>query len=358
MSVLGPALPYLRASEGLSYLVAALHQVAFSIGGGIAGALSARDRLPGRRRTVIVAGLSGASLAGLALGYGDTPPVTIAAAGAVGLLATLALIRLWASLADAHGPRRAVAMTEGEVAVSFAGIVAPLLLGILAAGALTWRFTFVAGVLITAVVVAPFLRIAVPPSGPAAPSNDTAGPARLQPTLIIVFAIVGLEFALSFWLASYLDDAVGAPRDTAVALVSLLYGANLLGRLLVSRLARRHAAERLLIMALATVAAGLPLVLAAQSLAVALPGIVLCGAGIGALFPLTSSLHVAASTGTADRALGQVLSAAAPGQIAGPLVAGAIAEVASLRVGLLVLPALVLMAAGGLAAHHRSRPGS
>jgi len=32
---------------------------------------------------------------------------------------------------------------------------------------------------------------------------------RLQPTLVVVFAIVALEFALSFWLASYLNDDVG-----------------------------------------------------------------------------------------------------------------------------------------------------
>ncbi len=351
MAVLGPALPYLRATEDLSYLVGALHQVAFSIGGGVAGALSARGRLPGRRRAVIVVGLAGASLAGLALGYGDAAPVTIVAAGLVGLLATLSLIRLWASLADAHGERRAVAMTEGEVAVSLAGIVTPLLIGALAAGALTWRFTFVVGVAVTALAVAPFLRLPVPP--PTQPAPAPAAAPRLQPTLVIIFAIVALEFALSFWLASYLDDDIGAERDTAVALVSLLYGANLVGRLLVSRLARRHSPEVLLVVALITVAAGLPLILAAQALAVALPGVVLCGVGIGALFPLTSSLHIGRSTGTADSALGQVLAAAAPGQIAGPLIAGVVAEASSLRAGLFVLPALVLLAAAGLAAHHR-----
>jgi hypothetical protein len=44
-------------------------------------------------------------------------------------------------------------------------------------------------------------------------------------------------------------------------------------------------------------------------------GIVLTGAGIGALFPLTSSLHVQATGGTADSALGEILSVAAIGQM-------------------------------------------
>ncbi|HWD65383.1 MAG TPA: hypothetical protein VG405_09425 [Solirubrobacteraceae bacterium] len=86
----------------------------------------------------------------------------------------------------------------------------------------------------------------------------------------------------------------------------------------------------------------------------AIIGIVLTGAGIGALFPLTSSLHVQATGGTTDSALGEILSVAAIGQMGGPLLAGAFAQLASLRVGLLViLTATVLVAAGGLMIHRR-----
>ena len=41
-AVLGPALPYLRATEHISYLVSAFHQVAFAIGGGLAGLIAVR----------------------------------------------------------------------------------------------------------------------------------------------------------------------------------------------------------------------------------------------------------------------------------------------------------------------------
>ena len=41
-AVLGPALPYLRSIEHISYLTGALHQAAFAVGGGLAGALAAR----------------------------------------------------------------------------------------------------------------------------------------------------------------------------------------------------------------------------------------------------------------------------------------------------------------------------
>jgi MFS family permease len=99
------------------------------------------------------------------------------------------------------------------------------------------------------------------------------------------------------------------------------------------------------------VLAGLPFLLAATSATAVVPGIMITGSGIGALFPLTSSLHIQASGRTADSALGQTMTVAAFGQTGGPLVAGAIAQVSSLRAGLLVLPVLTLLAAAGLAVH-------
>jgi len=353
-AVLGPALPYIRSVEGISYVVGALHQVAFALGGGLAGALSARDRIALTRRTVIGGGLAGGALAGLVVGYGNTAPITIAGAFTMGLFASLALIRIWGALADGHGPRRAVAMTEGEVAVSLAGIATPLLIGALAATAATWRLAFAIGTVTAVLAAVGMLRADVP--APQAAATVRRGGARAQPALLIIFAIVGLEFALSFWLASYLNDDVGVARDTAVALVSGLYASNLLGRLVASRLARTQTPERVLIIALGSVILGLPFLLAATSVTAAVAGIVLAGVGIGALFPLTSSLHIQASGRTADSALGETLTVAALGMTSGPLIAGAIAQVASLRAGLLVLPAMTLLAAAGLAAY-RSHAG-
>lgn len=359
--MLGPALPYIRAVEHISYVVGALHQAAFAVGGGIAGLLAAHERRPIGRVPVIAAGIIGAALAGLAVGYGDVPAITIAGALLMSLLGTSALIRVWAVLADVHGARRAVAMTEGEVSVSLAGILTPVLIGALAGTALGWRFAFVIGAGIAGLAalcvwwarMPPRIRTAVRANG------EDAGPARRGPgsTLIVVFAIVALEFSLSFWLASYLHDDIGLTRDVAVAAVSGLYAANLAGRLLASRLARRSGPERLLTAALGIALAGLPVLLIATSAAAAVAGAATAGMGIGAMFPLTSALHVKASPRTADGALGQVLAVASIGQIAGPLTAGAVAQAAGLRVGLIILPVLVLIAAAGLCRHTRRPTG-
>ena len=49
--------------------------------------------------------------------------------------------------------------------------------------------------------------------------------------------------------------------------------------------------------------------------------------------------------------MGEVLAAAAIGQVVGPLAVAAVAQVADLTIGLLVLPALLLAAGAGLRAH-------
>jgi MFS family permease len=394
-AVLGPILPYLRAVEGISYLVGALHQLAYAAGGGVAGLLAHRERL-GRSATIRL-GLAGAAVAGLGVGFGDAAAITLPATLLMGFLNTAALIALWAALSDAHRARRAIAMTEGEVAVSLGGIVVPLLVAALASTAATWRFAMVIGATLVAAAVIDIGTVRVPERGrgesgaagdpgasgidgvdsdvsrdlsaaaESAAMGDLDGPGidevdrrpavprdrgrsgRVKPLLAVVFSIVALEFGLSFWLASYLNLSVGLERGLAVALVAGLYGANLAGRLLASRLARRVEAARLLALALATAMLGLPFLIGAQAVGPAAFGFVVTGMGIGALFPLTSSLHVGRSPRTADAALGQILVVAAFGQTFGPLAIAAIAQVWTLRAGFLALPALVLAAAAALA---------
>lgn len=358
-AVLGPALPYLRASEHVGYLVGVLHQVAFAVGGGLAGVVAARTAGGPSRSVIVAVGLVGAAVAALGVGYGNAAVVTVAAAFLVSLLGTSAMVRLWAALADVHHSRRTVAMTEGEVLVSVGGIVTPLLIGGLAGTALTWRFAFAVAAMLV-IAAAAVIRAARLPA-PSSPGHDQSARtrsdrSRVRPTLVIVFAVVAMEFGLSFWLASYLDDDVGLRRRLAVLMVAGLYAANLAGRLIASRLTRRLTARRVLFAALLTGLVGLPILLAATSAVAAGTGLVIAGAGIGASFPLASSLHVGASDHNADPALGQVFATAAAGQVLGPLVAGVVAHAAGLRFGLLVLPALAIIGTVAVGWHATNTP--
>jgi MFS family permease len=351
---LGPALPYLRRAEHVSYLASVLHQVGFAVGGGLAGLLTARARRMPARGVAIRGGMLGAAVAWLAVGYGNRLEVTVCAAFAVSFFGTAALIRVWAVLADQHGARRAVAMSEGEVAVSLGGVVSPLLVGVAAGTPLGWRAAF--ALCATAVVVTVTATAFVPLPEPRLDTARAAGgggDGGVPATLLVVIAIVALEFALAFWLASYLGDSVGLPGQTAAGLVSVLYLTNLGGRLLVSRLAHRMPAELLLAGALALTLGGLPVLLTATGAPLAVTGLAIIGIGIGATFPLASALHVAASPRGADGALGQVLAAAAVGQIVGPVMVALVAQSFGLRTGLTTLFGFTLAAAGALHWHVR-----
>jgi fucose permease len=355
-ALLGPALPELRASEHLTYLVGALHQAAFALGGMTAGILASRSAAD--RRLAIVIGLGGAAAAAVLLGYGHLFALTLAGAFLVGGMATAALIRMWAWLADLHSAHRAVAMTEGEVAVSLAGVVMPAVLSSCAATALGWRFAFAVAAALVVAAAAAVRSTRV--EGRPGRHDNTPVPAGARPwrhrTLATIFGVVALEFTLSFWAASYLHDDVGVATDTASALVSALYAANLVGRVVASRLARTLPVRLVLVSALATALAGVPVLLATGDASVAVLGLCVSGAGIGGTFPLASSLHVAASDRPADQALGQILTVAGVGEITGPLVAGAIAQGSSLRVGLLALPVLAVLAAATVGRERSSRP--
>jgi fucose permease len=350
-SALGAALPYLRAVEHLSYLPAASHQVGFAIGGGLAGLLSARWA-PGRGRGPVVRiGLIGMALGGLGLGYGNRFGLTVPSAFLMSLAGTAALISLWSALADTHGAHRAVAMTEGEVSVSLGGIAAPLLLSVLAGTTLGWRAAFVvaAGTVLVFVVVSLGVAVAPASSHPASVST----PVRwLAPTLVAAFAVVAVEWSVSFWLASYLNDDVGLRRSVAVAMAGAFFAAMLVGRLAASQLARAIPAEVLLAGSLVCTLAGLLVLLPAPNGLTAAIGVSVVGLGLGPTFPLTSAVHVAAKPASATTAMSDVLAIASLGQIIGPLLVGAIAAASSLRAGLLITPAVVVAA---LIALHRQR---
>ena len=351
-AVLGPALPYLRTIEHISYVAGALHQVAFALGGGTAGLLATGGRGGRVRARLIPAGLAASALASLGVAYGAHVTITVLAAFAMSLFGTTALIRMWAALSDIHGARRTVALAEGEVLVSVGSIVTPVLVSALAATALTWRGALLVGGLGVLAAAAGLRRTVLPPSAPS-PAAAHRVRARPTPTLVIVFAIVGLEFAVSFWLASYLHDSLGLDRRLAVLMVSGLYAANLAGRAIASRTARRVPDAPALAGAIAAALAGAPILLAAHAAGPAALGIAIMGAGIGAMFPLTQSLHVAGSAAGADAAVAEVISVAALGQIAGPLAVGALAQASGLRTGLIVVPALTALALAGLGAHRR-----
>ena len=72
----------------------------------------------------------------------------------------------------------------------------------------------------------------------------------------MLFCTTAAEWCITAWGASFVEDAADVSADTAVALMVGFYLGVVAGRVLGSRLTRRHAPHRLLALALVVTAAG------------------------------------------------------------------------------------------------------
>src|SRR3954447_20228781 len=119
----GLVIAHLRDELGLSYSTGGLHVAAFASGSLIAGVVAARlERALGRRLLFwSAAALMGAGAIGLTAGR--AAPGTVGSLLVMGLGGGLLLVTIQAALADHHGERRAVALTEANVAASVAYVV-------------------------------------------------------------------------------------------------------------------------------------------------------------------------------------------------------------------------------------------
>lgn len=345
----GLVVPHLRDELGLSYSVGGLHVAAFAVGSVVAGLTAAPlERHAGRRRLLW---LSAAAMTGgtAVLVAGRTGAVTVGAMLVMGTGGGLLLVTIQALLSDHHGPRRAIALTEANVA---AGVSYVVLIGGLSLAAvleLGWRAALVA------VLALPPLawwltrreRIEAPPA--------LAGEhGRLPPLFWIaaamLFCTTAAEWCVTAWGASFVEGAADLPVDTAVALMSGYFAGVLAGRVIGSRLARRIPAPRLLAAALAVSAAGFALLWPAGAPAPALAGLAIVGLGIGNLFPLGLAVTVGLAPERAQLASGRAVMAGAAAVLLAPLTVGTLADATSLTAAFAVVPAMLALAAAGLTA--------
>lgn len=125
----GPLTPFLRSELGISYAVASLHFTAFALGilGAGLGGPWVIERI-GRWRALWL-GAFGMSAGAVLLLIGVDPLVTIAASFLMGLIGSLILAVMPAALADRHGERRAIALSEANLLASVISTAAPLAIG-------------------------------------------------------------------------------------------------------------------------------------------------------------------------------------------------------------------------------------
>lgn len=333
---LGPAIPFLRGELGLSYTIAGLHLSAFAVGMMLAGLLG--DRLARRfgRRLIFWAGALGMAVGAILLTAGRQPGTTIGAVLLMGTLGSLLLVMVQATLSDHHGDQRAVALTEANVAAGIAGVLAPLAIGSFAQAGIGWRGAFILPAAIVLLAAMGFRGVPVPEA------PDLAVEGRQERSkaggLLRIFwvywgvllLVVSIEWCVIFWGADFLETAVGFPRVTAAALMTVFWVAYVLGRAAGSRLTRSLPAETLLLVAFGLSLAGFPLFWLSPIPPLNVVGLFLVGLGFANLFPLTLAVGVGVAPEHANAASARISLGAGLAILITPLVLGALADGSSI----------------------------
>jgi MFS family permease len=351
----GLVIVHLRDELGLRYAAGGLHVAAFAAGSLAAGAVGERlDRALGRRALFwSAAALMGAGMIGLTAGR--VVAMTVCAVLVMGVGGGLLLVTIQAVLADRHGERRAVALTEANVAASVAYVVLIGSLSLTAALHAGWRVALLASLVVPAIAWWTNRRLAI--DAPAPPSGGELG--RLAGVFWVaaamLFCATAAEWCITAWGATFVEDATDVPSDTAVALMAGYFGGVVVGRVLGSRLTRRHDPTWLFALALAVTAAGFAVLWPSTGPAQAVVGLSLLGVGLGNLFPLGLSVTVALASDRAVLASGRAVQATSFAVLLAPLTVGTLADATSLRAALGVVPVALALAAVGLLLVRRAR---
>lgn len=344
----GLVVPHLREELDLSYSTGGLHIAAFAAGSMVAGVVSAPAETAIGRRLLLWAStaLLGAGTVGLTAG--GTPGVTIGSVLVMGLGGGLLIVTLQAVLSDQHGDFRTIALTEANVSASVAYVILIGALSLTAALGLGWRTALLASLVVPLLLWWRNRELTIEAPPPSAVATGRLPRAFWFATGILV-CTTAAEWCITGWGASFVEEAVGVSPDHAVSLMIGYFGGVLAGRFLGSRLARRTDPTRLLAAALAVSAAGFVVLWPATTAAQALAGLALIGVGIGNLFPMGMSLAVSLAPGRAALASGRAVAATSVAVLLAPLTAGAVADAASLKAALLMVPVMLAFAATGLA---------
>ena len=350
----GLVIGHLRDELHLSYSVGGLHVAAFAAGAMVAGLIAARlERGLGRRALFwSAAALMGAGAIGLTAGR--VAEVTVGSVLVMGFGGGLLLVTIQAVLADHHGEQRAVALAEANVAASIAYLLLIGVLSLTAALGAGWRIALLASLAVPALAWLSNRRLAIdaPP-----PSRVAQGrlPGVFWVAAAMLFCTTAVEWCITAWGATFVEDATGVSTDTAVALMAGYFGGVLAGRTLGSRLARRHDPARLLALALAVTAAGFAILWPSAAPAQALAGLSLLGLGLGNLFPMGMSVTVALAPERTALASGRAVAMTSLAVLLAPLTVGALADATSLTAALGVVPVILALAAAALTLVRRAQ---
>lgn len=354
----GPVLPGLQRDLGLDYTSTSLHGTVFAFGFVIVGLTGERAIRRLGRRGALWLGVAGAEGGAILLALAPSLSWSLPAMFAIGAVGGLVLVLTPAILADRHGPGRGVVLGEANAIASTAATIAPLLIGVGIALGGTWRLGLVipSGVILAGIALA-YSRVPVDTSSLRGDPAVEAVRIELPPAVsgrglpraywerwLSLTLVVALEWCFVYWIAAFLEAAIGVDRAMAASSVTPFLAGMVLGRIVGARLTRRWRPEPFLLGSLALTAVGFTVFWTAVGVGPALAGLLVAGLGVAMLYPLALELALAAAPGATDLATTRAAVASGVAIGSGPFILGALADVVGLRAAYLIVPLLLVLA--------------
>jgi MFS family permease len=178
------------------------------------------------------------------------------------------------------------------------------------------------------------------------PVGSSPGAAPWRPVLLLGLAVVCFYVAdsgTSSWSSDFLHEVLGASKSVAPLAFAGYTGASLVSRLAGDHAVRRFGGPAVVRTGGVVGAAGLALVVVAESPFVAIVGFTVLGIGIGVIAPLSFAAAGELSPGNADTVVAQVNVFNYVGFIAGGVVVGLFGSAGALRGGFVVPLVLTLV---------------
>lgn len=359
LSALGPLMPFLRDELGMSYSIGALHPSAFALGMILAGLTGSAAAERWGRPLLFWGGGAGMALGALLVVFGRLPALTIAGAFVMGFIGSYLVVMIPATLADRHGSRRAIAITESNVVAAMATVVVPLFVGASEGIGLGWRTALLLGIVGFVVLFVLFRRTPLP-KAVRLPEGEVSRPLprRFWAYWLVIVLGVAIEWSLGFWGADFLVSAVGLEKVTAATLMSVFFVAIVIGRMVGSRLTRTQDSRQLLVYAVAVVCVGFPLFWLAQVPLLNIVGLFVAGLGIANLFPLTLSVASSIDPTQSNKVSARVSMASGIAILIAPQILASFADQVGLFNAFGVAAALLLAATLIVFAENRLAPAS
>ncbi|MFN8195092.1 MAG: MFS transporter [Nocardioidaceae bacterium] len=350
----GLVVPYLRSELGFSYSVGGLHVAAFAAGSTLAGLSSVRLERSWGRGSVLWGACAVLAAGVLLLIVAPTVVGTIGSILVMGLGAGLLLTSIQSMLADHHGDLRGIALAEANVAASISYLVLAGALALSLALDAGWRTALGLSLVVPAVLW--WTNRSLPVTG-ALPTHVDHG--RMPPVFWVAAAMlmcaVAAEWCVTAWGATFAGEQVDVSPETATSLMAGYFSGVIVGRLVGSRLARRHEPARIFGLALGVALVGFAALWTSTAVLPAVAGLAILGVGIGNLFPMGLAVVVSLVPERAGAASARAVTFTSVAVLLAPLTVGTVADLASLRAAFCILPLMVVLAAGALALVRRAQ---